>query len=177
MAADFTLAPAVSSDAAGLVALRASVVAEGEFLVAEAGEFPLSIEAVIVRVRAGDAGPGSSRCLFVARARHQVIGVVEIQPGAFRRNRHVGHLEVIVREDWRGKGVGRALMTRVLDWAQTSALSKIALAVYAHNLPAIALYRSLGFVEEGRRVDEYAFPDGTLRDDLLMARRIRELQG
>ncbi len=172
MVADFTLAPAVSSDAAGLISLRAGVVAEGEFLVAEPGEFVVSIEAMIVRIRAGDAAPGSSRCLFVARARHQVIGVVEVQPGAFRRNRHVGHVEVLVRRDWRGRGVGRALMERMIEWAGTSAVRKLALAVYAHNLPAIALYRSLGFVEEGRRVGEYAFPDGSVRDDLLMARAV-----
>ena len=168
---EFLIAPAVSSDASGLIALRAAVVAEGEFLVAEPGEFQVPLEQMIVKIRAADGG-ASSRCLFVARARHQVIGVVEVQPGSFQRNRHVGHLEVIVRADHRGRGVGRALMNRVIEWAGTAQLGKLALAVYAHNLPAIALYRSLGFIEEGRRVGEYRFADGTVRDDLLMARAV-----
>lgn len=72
--------------------------------------------------------------------------------------------------DWRGRGVGRALMDRALEWASRSPLQKLALSVYAHNAPAIALYRKLGFEEEGRRVAEYLFPDGSYRDDVLMAR-------
>lgn len=174
MSAEFLIAPAVSSDAVGLISLRGSVVAEGEFLVAEAGEVAMAIDMMIARVRSqgvgdsGDAGR-SGRCMLVARARHQVIGMVEVQPGGFKRTRHVGYLEVMVRSDWRGRGVGRALMARVLDWVPFSSITKLALSVYAHNAPAIALYRSLGFVEEGRRVGEYRFSDGTLRDDLLMA--------
>ena len=71
-----------------------------------------------------------------------------------------------------GKGVGRGLLERVLSWSTTSAVTKLSLAVYAHNMPAIALYRSCGFTEEGRRVAEYRFPDGSFRDDLLMARTV-----
>lgn len=175
MPADFQIAPAVSSDASGLISIRSSVVAEGEFLVAEPGEAPMAIDMMIARVRSqavGEPDGGaarSGRCMLVARARHQVIGMVEVQPGGFRRNRHVGYLELMVRSDWRGQGVGRALMNRILDWATTSSITKVSLAVYAHNAPAIGLYRSLGFIEEGRRIGEYKFPDGVLRDDVLMA--------
>lgn len=168
MVPEFHVSPAVSSDASGLIALRAAVVAEGEFLVAEPGEFPASLEATIVKVRAAGTA-GASRCMLVARAGYQLVGVVEVQPGGFRRNRHVGHLEVLVRADWRGRGVGRALMTGAIAWAHSSPLEKLSLAVYAHNLPALALYRSLGFHEEGRRVGEYRFADGSMRDDVLMA--------
>ncbi len=97
------------------------------------------------------------------------MGVIEVQPGTFRRNAHVGHVELLVRADWRGQSIGRALMTEMLAWCRGSSLRKLALAVYAHNAPAIHLYRSFGFVEEGRRVGEYRFPDGTFHDDLLMA--------
>jgi ribosomal protein S18 acetylase RimI-like enzyme len=173
MLASYSIDAAAASDAPGLIALRTGVVAEGEFLISEAGEFPASLDAVIARVRmtAPNGGP-PNRCMFVARARFQTVGVIEVQPGAFRRNRHVGHIEVLVRADWRGKGVGRGLLERVLSWSANSAVTKLSLAVYAHNMPAIALYRSCGFTEEGRRVAEYRFPDGSFRDDLLMARTV-----
>jgi ribosomal protein S18 acetylase RimI-like enzyme len=52
-------------------------------------------------------------------------------------------------------------------------LQKLSLAVFADNSPAIGLYRSLGFIEEGRRIGEYREEDGRLRDDLIMARSVR----
>lgn len=171
MAPPFTIAPASPSDAAGLIALRTAVVAEGGFLIAEPGEHAPTLDAVMARIRA--ASTGASSAVWVARARFQVVGMLEVQPAPFRRNRHVGHLEIMVRADWRGRGVGRALMEALLAWSPGSALSKLALAVYAHNAPAIALYRAYGFTEEGRRIAEYRFPDGTLRDDVLMARPAR----
>ena len=58
--------------------------------------------------------------------------------------------------------------------AAASPLEKLSLAVYAHNLPALSLYRALGFQEEGRRVGEYRFADGSLRDDVLMALPVRD---
>lgn len=173
MPPEFAVAPAVTSDAAGLIALRTAIVGEGEYLVAESGETAMPIDMMIARVRGHSvASPDTrtARCMFVARARHQVIGMVEVVPGGFRRNRHVGYLEIMVRADWRGKGVGRALMERVMAWASQSDVRKLALSVYAHNTPAIGLYRTFGFVEEGRRVGEYQFPDGSFRDDLIMAR-------
>lgn len=173
MTVSYTIDPAAASDAPGLVALRSGVVAEGEFLVSETGEFPASLDALVARVRmTHPSGGPPNRCMFVARARFQTIGVIEVQPGGFRRNRHVGHIEVLVRADWRGKGVGRGLLERVLAWSETSAVTKLSLAVYAHNTPAIRLYRSCGFTEEGRRIAEYRFPDGSFRDDVLMARTV-----
>ena len=83
---------------------------------------------------------------------------------------HCGKLEIMVSARHRGVGIGRALMAYALDWARESVLTKIGLTVYADNERAIALYRSLGFEEEGRRPREYRLPDGSYRDDLLLYR-------
>jgi len=54
--------------------------------------------------------------------------------------------DIVVRGDRRGQGVGRAL----LGWAQQVATDlrccKLTLEVLANNRPAMALYRSAGFV-------------------------------
>jgi GNAT superfamily N-acetyltransferase len=50
-----------------------------------------------------------------------------------------------VHETWRGNGLGRALVGKVLDWAEDSGMVGIDLEAYQGNTPASVLYRSLGF--------------------------------
>jgi RimJ/RimL family protein N-acetyltransferase len=61
-------------------------------------------------------------------------------------------------------------MTTTLEACAARGLSRIELEVYAHNTRAIALYASLGFVEEGRRIGARIL-DGVHQDMILMARR------
>lgn len=50
-----------------------------------------------------------------------------------------------VFKDWRGKGVGRWLMEQVIAEAKARGDSKMRLEVIEQNLPAVNLYRSMGF--------------------------------
>ena len=49
----------------------------------------------------------------------------------------------------RGQGVGDALVSAVVNWAQEQRASKIVLAVFEDNAPAVALYRRHHFVQRG----------------------------
>ena len=51
----------------------------------------------------------------------------------------------------RGRGVGRAILDALLDWARQAGAAEIFLDVRPSNEGAIALYNSRGFVEIGRR--------------------------
>lgn len=51
--------------------------------------------------------------------------------------------ELFVREAWRGRGIGRALMAWVARHAQEHGCSRIDWNVSASNRPALAFYRSL----------------------------------
>ena len=53
--------------------------------------------------------------------------------------------DVVVSEAFRGKGLGRKLMERLLAESQKLQLSEILLFSGHHRKPAIALYKSLGF--------------------------------
>ena len=73
-----------------------------------------------------------------------------------------------VAREWRGRGIGSALMHAAIDWARGSGLHKLSLSVFAHNTAAIAVYRKFGFVEEGRRVKQYRRSSGELWDAIDM---------
>ncbi|HXF68184.1 MAG TPA: GNAT family N-acetyltransferase [Thermoflexus sp.] len=57
---------------------------------------------------------------------------------------------VAVAEGFRGRGIGRALVSACLEYARAHGGRWAALQVRADNAPALRLYRSLGFVEIGR---------------------------
>lgn len=158
-------------DARDLFALHLEVLAEGRYFITEPHEFTGSVEQkarLIAEIRA------SGNSLFlVARNRGRVIGFVTLTGGVLRRMRHTAKLEIMVHPSARGLGAGTSLMGTAVDWAVANpVLTKIGLAVFADNERAIALYRTFGFVDEGRRVREYRMTDGTYRDDLLMYRLV-----
>jgi len=67
-----------------------------------------------------------------------------------------GHiLNVAVKGDCRGKGVGRRLVERVLRDCRELGASLVSLEVRQSNSTAIALYRLLGFVVTGKRRNYY----------------------
>jgi ribosomal protein S18 acetylase RimI-like enzyme len=110
---------------------------------------------------------------LVARVTGQIVGMLTVHGGALERMRHTGKLEIMVARSARRWGVGRALMSACVDWAEQSKIVlKLGLSVFTTNERAIALYREFGFVEEGRRPREYRMEDGTFREDVLMYRLI-----
>jgi ribosomal protein S18 acetylase RimI-like enzyme len=48
--------------------------------------------------------------------------------------------------EWRGKGLGRALLNKALELAQQAGAQAVMLAVDDVNLPARRLYQQAGFV-------------------------------
>lgn len=67
-----------------------------------------------------------------------------------------GHiLDVAVHSNYRGKGVGRMLVERVLHDCSERGAEFVSLEVRQSNESAIGLYRQLGFLETGRRKAYY----------------------
>lgn len=110
-------------------------------------------------------------CRLVALAGSEIVGMANLhlqQPGP--RRSHVRGLGIAVAPEWQGRGIGRKLMVRLLEWADNwGAVLRIELWVHVDNEGAIALYRSLGFAEEGRH-KSYALKNGRYVDSLSMAR-------
>ncbi len=75
-------------------------------------------------------------------------------------------LNLCVRADLRGLGVGRRMLQLLMERARQSGTEAVFLEVRPSNPVAIALYRSAGFVEVGRRKGYYQAADG--REDALV---------
>ncbi len=75
-------------------------------------------------------------------------------------------LNVCIREDLRGHGLGRKLMHFLLDRARVAQMQDVFLEVRPSNPTAIALYVSLGFAQIGIRKAYYQATGG--REDALV---------
>jgi RimJ/RimL family protein N-acetyltransferase len=76
---------------------------------------------------------------------------------------------IAVHADWRGKGVGTALLRGLINWARrTGVIWRIELDVFTHNTHAIHVYEKLGFEIEGRRQKAY-YKNGRFVDAFMMA--------
>jgi ribosomal protein S18 acetylase RimI-like enzyme len=89
----------------------------------------------------------------------QIIGNVSLIP--FKRERRKYYLiaNVAVREDYRRRGIGRALTVAAMNHARQKKADETWLHVRDDNPGAIQLYRDLGFVEKARRTSWQAKPD------------------
>jgi ribosomal-protein-alanine N-acetyltransferase len=65
---------------------------------------------------------------------------------------------IAVRPEYRGKGLGEALLRRTLDLARSLGGQYVVLEVRVSNQAAVGLYRKLGFAEIGRRKGYYFNP-------------------
>ncbi len=149
----FVIRPALDSDRMPLATLFAAVAEERDGI---ATEPPVDVEARA----AGWTLDGT----LVAVAGGAIAGSLHIQA-----SRHgFGELGMTVARDWRGHGVGSALLAAGIEWARERGLHKLSLAVFPHNAAAIALYRKFGFVEEGRRVKQFRRASGELWDAVDM---------
>lgn len=77
-------------------------------------------------------------------------------------------LNLAVRPEFQQLGLGRRMLRHLLRLAARRGAAEAFLEVRPTNARAIALYRSQGFREVGRRKDYYRDPDG--REDALVLR-------
>jgi RimJ/RimL family protein N-acetyltransferase len=153
------------SDAQSFTELNSNLDGETRFMMLEPGERnpdPDSQQTHITQLLSS----GNSM-IFVAEEELQkkLIGYIGLFGGRFKRISHSAHIVMGILEEYRGKGLGKALMQTAEEWAKDVGLKRLELSVITDNEPAIALYTKQGFEVEGfkkhsliinsRFVDEY----------------------
>jgi ribosomal protein S18 acetylase RimI-like enzyme len=149
----FELRPARDEDRLPLALVYAAVAEERDGIGAEP---PVDVEA--------RAASWTLDGTIVAVAGDAVIGSIHVGVSGHG----YGEIGMAIAREWRGRGVGSALMEAAIAWARERGLHKLSLGVFAHNAAGLALYRKYGFVEEGRRVKHYRRQSGELWDTIEM---------
>ncbi len=151
---------ALVTEAPALAAAERLVAAEPGLLASRPDEITDALMAGRIR---------NAARFIVAEADGVVCGHAMLDPMSLAATAHVLHLTIVVHEGARRRGIGQRLLGDLLDWSRATGVVKIELRVRATNTAAIALYRKLGFVEEGRFQRRIRLPDGSYLDDLSMA--------
>lgn len=105
------------------------------------GEWPFTLEQVerIAKERVD---------LTVVTAGEKVVGFANFYRVDGRRSAFLGN--VVIAEAYRGRGLGRALVERMLKRAfEERKMEELRLSVFADNTPALLLYDALGFTPYG----------------------------
>jgi RimJ/RimL family protein N-acetyltransferase len=151
-------------DAPAIAATERATAATPGLLVGRPGEIP--VEAYDAKIRHLE----TRGRYIVAEKDGAIIGHAFLDPLEMIATAHVCFLTIVVAPGHLGRGIGRALLSDLLAWAEADPrVGKIELRVRASNERAIRLYRALGFVEEGRFRKRVKLPDGTFVDDMAMA--------
>lgn len=116
---------------------------------------------------------GSPGVTFVAVDDGRVVGSANAYANRPGPGSHVASASFMVDPAQAGRGVGRALGERVLDWARDEGFMSMQFnAVVESNLAAVSLWRSLGFEIVGTIPRAFRLPDGTHVGLYVMYRRL-----
>lgn len=107
---------------------------------------------------------------ILAVSEEQIIGMLENWTDRRKRVTHCTCFALSVKEDFRRKGVGKALLQHFIAWVKKHpTLERIELHVHSDNQAAITLYETIGFQLEGLRRSAVKYEDGRVVDDHIMA--------
>ncbi len=92
----------------------------------------------------------------IARAEGRAVGTGRLLPDA-----HIGRMAVL--KEWRGRGVGAAMLNTLIAKARARGDQEVSLSAQTH---ALDFYRKQGFVEEGPQYLDAGIPHQTMRKTL-----------
>jgi ribosomal protein S18 acetylase RimI-like enzyme len=109
--------------------------------------------------------------MFIALSDNKPVGTLAYRFGDKLKSKHVAHLlGFYVSPGFRGCGIGRRLLERVLELIQENkGIVKVQLMVNPKQDAAVQLYKSMGFTEVGQMQKEIRVGE-EFYDELIMER-------
>ena len=156
------------SDAEQVCGMLPKAHIESDFLNYMPGEFDWTAEREREFIREHEKHAHS--ILLCAHRDTELLALCGARQTPFRRFAHQAEIGITVfKANW-GIGLGRHMMEFLVAWSRAEGLRKLTLRVFEDNVHAIGLYRSLGFVEEGRLREDVLRADGHYSDTIFMGR-------
>ena len=110
-------------------------------------------------------------CRFVARQDDRLLGWAALSPVSSRCvYGGVGEVSVYVDEGARGQGVGRRLLSALVEASERTGLWTLQAGIFPENVASVTLHERCGFRVVGRR-ERLGQRHGVWRDVLLLERR------
>src|ERR1700741_4574350 len=139
----FRVVPIAEEHIEGFRAALDAVARERRYLLLLQAPAPEDVEKFVLRnLRQGHPQ-------YVALLEDKVVGWCDVQPIDRPIRAHNGVLAMAVLAEYRGRGIGSALLREVLQGARTFGLARVELAYREGNARVAALYERFGFVREG----------------------------
>ena len=107
--------------------------------------------------------------LIVAEHNNKIVGITNMMAFKDFKRFHRAGLGMTVRQEYRGQGLGDALLALLIECSrQMPGLLILELNVMAPNKAAHKLYQKFGFIECGRYEKAYRLESGEFVDDIMM---------
>ena len=158
---EVTVRPETPDDIESVVTILETVGAEKRWI---GTEVPFDRAARAAEMRRALDDPETFAAFVADAAGAGVIGSIGLTLAPYG----VVEFGMAILDGYRGEGIGPRLLECGIEWARRVGAHKMALQVWPHNERAIALYRKVGFVEEGRLQRHYRRRDGEIWDALIM---------
>jgi RimJ/RimL family protein N-acetyltransferase len=106
--------------------------------------------------------------VFIAEDEKRILGYLLLRGEKPNRISHRAYIVIGVLSSSRGQGVGKALFSHAIDWAEKEGIHRLELTVLLENKTALALYQKMGFEIEGIKRDSLKI-DGKYADEYYMS--------
>jgi len=117
----------------------------------------------------------SSLARLIARQDKTIVGWAALSSVSARQvYEGVAEVSVYVAQSQRGLGLGRRLLEALIAASEEIGIWSLQAVMFPENSASVALHRSCGFRDVGRR-ERIARLDGVWRDTILLERRSRRI--
>ena len=163
--ADATVRVARRADLPAVKSVIDDVASEKTYIEAETVAEALDRDETLLRFDAE-----TSRVYFVAEVDDSIVGWLHFEAPERAKLRHTARFTLGVKPEYRGRSIGKQLMTAGLEWAKAHGYHKVYNDFPATNRTALAFLDSLDYDahNEAVRRDHY-FVDGGFVDQMSLA--------
>lgn len=159
------------ADAGRLLRYQRETSGETPYLVITLDEIDWTPEEQAARIKRWNDSPNRLRLL--AEADGELAGVAVLYSNnPQKRLCHRCSVDITLYRKFWGVGIGTQLLGELLTAGKAAGYEQAELEVVSTNVPAVGLYRKLGFEAVGTMPRALKYPDGTYADFLLMVKAL-----